>query len=331
MGEDLHMGLLVSINCATYNHEEYIAEALEGFLMQKTDFNYEILIGEDCSTDKTRKIVEEYIEQYPDKIKMITSENNVGERINFIRLLENSKGKYIAVCEGDDFWIDPYKLQKQVDYMEGNPECTLCFHAADIVLVSKKKTGMKIKPYYQTRVSPIEDIISGGGGFCHTASLLYPRKRMKNPPSFFLTAHVGDYPIQLILASQGYAYYIDDCMSAYRTGVKGSWTSRQGSGECLRSKMTRIHEGNIQILTAFNKYTSLKHQESVSSAIFENEFAISIIRGKRKGQKINKYEDHINSLGFKKSLKIRLQYNYPKSYMKLTGLKKIIFNKRLFN
>ena len=138
LGKRETVSILVSINCITYNQEEYVADAIEGFLMQKTDFDYEILIGEDCSTDNTRKIVEEYAAKYPDKIRLITSERNVGCRKKFTEgFSSNSKGKYIAECEGDDYWIDPYKLQKQVDYLEGNPECTLCFHAAELVRAPK--------------------------------------------------------------------------------------------------------------------------------------------------------------------------------------------------
>jgi len=112
---------LVSIICITYNHEPYIAEAIEGVLMQKCSFPIELVIGEDCSTDNTRKICEEYANK-SELIKLLPTETNLGMMPNFIRTLQSCTGKYIAMCEGDDYWTDPLKLQKQVDFLEANAE-----------------------------------------------------------------------------------------------------------------------------------------------------------------------------------------------------------------
>lgn len=120
--------IIVSIVCITYNHEPYLHDALEGFLMQKTTFPFEIILAEDCSTDGTRSICEVYAEKYPDTIRYIWSENNVGAVENEARALRSAKGKYIALCEGDDYWTDPLKLQKQVDFMEAHPEYSVTFH-----------------------------------------------------------------------------------------------------------------------------------------------------------------------------------------------------------
>jgi len=190
-----NLAVLVSINCTTYNHEMYIADAIESFLMQKTNFDYEILIGEDCSTDNTKKIVEALAKKHPNKIRVITSSKNVGARKNSMRLLENSRGKYIAECEGDDYWTDPYKLQKQMDYMVSHPNCSMSFHASEIIKAPNHATGMVVKPYKQSKKSTVEDIIIGGGGvLCHriyglfkkaygeSSSILYrcPCRRLSN-------------------------------------------------------------------------------------------------------------------------------------------------------
>jgi len=121
---------MLSVVCITFNHKQYIRDAIEGFLMQETTFKIEILIGEDCSIDGTREIVFDYKKKYPDLIRVITSNSNVGMDANGIRTLNAARGKYIALCEGDDSWIDPLKLQKQVDYMESHPGCSLSVHAA---------------------------------------------------------------------------------------------------------------------------------------------------------------------------------------------------------
>lgn len=259
--------VLVSICCTTYNHEQYIQDAIEGFLRQKTNFNYEILIGEDCSTDRTKKIVEEFVRAYPDKVRIVASEHNVGGRKNMYRLFQEATGKYIALCEGDDYWTDPYKLQLQVEYMESNPTCTLCFHAAEIVDASKKPTGQIQRSYSESRISPTADIIVCGGTFCPTVSLLFPAELMKNPPSLWWDAHVGDYPLQMFLASRGYAYYIDKVMSAYRTGVAGSWTTKlQLQNNNWREKQIEHCEANISLLNQFDKFTNNRFVDAVRKA-----------------------------------------------------------------
>ena len=118
---------VVSICCITYNHEKYIEETIDSFLMQETDFPFEVVIGEDCSTDNTRKIVEKYKEMYPNIIKLIVSENNVGMQANGQRTMEACIGEYMALCEGDDYWTDKNKLQIQKDFLESNPEYIICY------------------------------------------------------------------------------------------------------------------------------------------------------------------------------------------------------------
>ncbi|MBI4315421.1 MAG: glycosyltransferase, partial [Chloroflexi bacterium] len=124
---------LVSVRTVTYNHEGFIARCLEGILMQRTSFPFEVVVGEDCSTDRTREIVLAYAAEFPDKIRVITSERNVGGARNAVRVQQACRGKYQAFCEGDDYWVDPLKLQKQVNFMETHPEIPLCFHNAFVI------------------------------------------------------------------------------------------------------------------------------------------------------------------------------------------------------
>lgn len=143
------MNLKVSIACITYNHERYIKQALDSFLMQITSFQYEIVIGEDCSTDRTREIVSQYQRQYPEKIRFISSTANVGMSCNFVRTLGKCNGKYIAICEGDDYWIDPCKLQKQVDFLEKNPTYGLVY--TDIIVVNDHNDLIQWDPLDEVR------------------------------------------------------------------------------------------------------------------------------------------------------------------------------------
>ena len=131
----------VSIACVSYNHENYISDAIEGFLMQETDFNFEIIIGDDCSTDGTKSILEKYKSKYPEKIRIISSVQNRGSLKNNIKVISTCKGKYIAFCDGDDYWTDPLKLQKQVDFLEANSDYVMTY--SDVSVVDEKNLAVK--------------------------------------------------------------------------------------------------------------------------------------------------------------------------------------------
>lgn len=151
---------LVSVKMITYNHEPYIAQAIEGVLQQKTTFPIELIIGEDCSTDGTRKIVLEYQKKYPNVIRVLTSDQNVGARRNGIRTDSPCRGKYIAYCEGDDYWHDLQKLQKQVDFLEQNPDYGAVH--SDVVLydVSQKKARQTRKQIALDDAKAYEEILT---------------------------------------------------------------------------------------------------------------------------------------------------------------------------
>ena len=210
----------VSVICTTYNHEKYIAQALESFLAQITDFKFEILVHDDLSTDSTESIVRKYESEYPEMIRAFYEvENQYSKGISIMRtiLIPEARGKYMAICEGDDYWTDVYKLQKQVDYMERHPKCSLCIHASEIV----DSTGNRIQlisPQNESGKIDADKLIRGGGGFIATNSILTPMYLAKNTPSYFDILSI-DYVWQMYLASKGDTYYIAEIMSAYRKGV----------------------------------------------------------------------------------------------------------------
>ncbi|MDQ3815609.1 MAG: glycosyltransferase family 2 protein, partial [Armatimonadota bacterium] len=125
----------VSIVMVTYNHEKYIAQAVESVLMQETNFDYELIIGEDCSQDKTRAIVMDFQRRFPERIRLLLPEKNLGGsgKTNFLQTLAAAQGQYVALLEGDDYWTSPHKLQKQVDFLDSHPECAICFHKSNML------------------------------------------------------------------------------------------------------------------------------------------------------------------------------------------------------
>jgi glycosyltransferase involved in cell wall biosynthesis len=224
---------LVSICCITYNHEDYIRDAIEGFLMQETDFPLEIIVHDDASTDATADIIREYERKYPDIIKPIYQTENQyskGKVTILFPLFKAAKGKYIALCEGDDYWIDPLKLHKQITEMEKHLDCYISFHPAIIRCVNGSRDDRMLGFHSEkTSIFSIEKVILGGGYFMHTGSIVLNRLVLPRIISFLdiaKDAPVGDMYMQILGAEHGGALYLSDVMSVYRSEVPGSWSER---------------------------------------------------------------------------------------------------------
>lgn len=210
----------VSICMITYNHEKYIAQAIEGILMQKTNFDFEIVIGEDCSTDNTRKIISEFSYKYPGKFKLILHKNNIGAMANQIAVLQYCTGKYIACCEGDDYWTDPYKLQKQVDFLEGNPDFAICHHNVQVIYDDNRKSCFS-NSSSQKEVTIIEDLAQEN--YISAVSCVFRNGLIKEFPEWFKNTPIGDYPLHMLNSQYGKIKYIPDVMGVYRVHKEGIW------------------------------------------------------------------------------------------------------------
>jgi len=262
---------LVSVCMLSYNHEKWIGQAIEGVLNQKTNFCFELIISDDCSTDSTQTIINNYTSKEPNLIIPIFNKSNLGLAINFSSALNSCKGRYIAICEGDDFWTSRDKLRKQAAYMEGHPECGMCFHSSEIV---GGKGPAMIRPYSESCVSPTEDIIVGGGGFMATNSIMYRKDIMEDPPEFYMSSPIKDFPLQIFTSTKQYAYYIDEVMSAYRVGAEGSWTSRMNAASDRTEKMIRHIKKINAMLKGFDEYSGGKYSTSVKRKIMDNNLEI---------------------------------------------------------
>ena len=206
-----------------YNQEKYIDLCIKGILNQKTNFDFELLISDDCSTDNTRQIIERYVEQYPNRIKTIFRQKNIGPMNNFIETLNLVDTEYVALCDGDDFWIDNNKLQKQVDYLDSNKKCNICFHKVEVFWDDMS---------YITSLHPVnfEEYINFNEllreNFITANSVVYRWKyRKKNSliNDFPKDIVPGDYYLNLIHAHNSKIGYIDDIMSKYRRNPSGMW------------------------------------------------------------------------------------------------------------
>lgn len=218
----------LSVCLITYNHANYISEAIDGVLMQRVNFSWELIIADDFSTDGTREIVLIYKEKYPEFIKLILQKKNVGREQNWFDLLNAPAFKYIAYIEGDDYWTDPYKLQKQVDFMEANPDCSICFHAAELVYENNMGNSYIHRPKKipQNRKFNIKHAILGGGGFMMMTSMLFRTDCFRNYSDWCRCAPVGDVPLMLDLAEQGNIGYLDENMCVHRELSNNSWSNK---------------------------------------------------------------------------------------------------------
>lgn len=257
----------VSIICFVYNHAKYLKSALEGFVNQKTSFNYEVIIHDDASTDESAQIIQEYAKQYPDIIKPICQKENQyskGISIFDTYMLPMCSGEYIAICEGDDYWCCNDKLQKQVDFLDNHKEYSACVHnTIQYDMVSNKKTTM----YEVLEDCDLltEAIISRTSSCFHTSSLVYRKEYALVRPSYFTKAKgFSDYPRAIQLALAGKIRFIATTMSVYRYGTVGSWTNRLKSDT---KKTALSYFCFCEILKDVNQYTKGKYNEVVSEAI----------------------------------------------------------------
>ncbi|MGP9670023.1 glycosyltransferase family 2 protein [Pseudoalteromonas sp. AOP31-A2-14] len=219
---------MVSILCNTYNQKIYIEDAFRGFLIQQTGFVFEVIIHDDASTDGTSDIVREYAKRYPKIFKpVIQTENQYSQKKKIISISASyAKGEYIAICEGDDFWIDEFKLNKQVNALLELPNLKLCFTAA--LSLDQNNCTKVIASYNNDKlIIPSSEVIQGGGDFIPTASIVMHSSVMKSLPTWFASAPVGDIFIQINGAKDGGALYLPDHTTVYRVEALGSWSASQ--------------------------------------------------------------------------------------------------------
>lgn len=210
----------VSVIVPTYNHENYISQALESILSQKVTFPIEILIGDDCSTDKTCEIIKEYKSKYPDLIRLFLHEKNVGATKNAYELLMNARGKYLATLEGDDYWIDDYKLQKQVDFLEQNEDyvgCTNYFTLVDEYNTMLKHQNLSwVKSKRSFTLDDFDGIMMPGQPSTFVRRNIFLDKSKDYSIIYKAHSMIGDRTLMLIFLSFGSFYCFEENMSCYR-------------------------------------------------------------------------------------------------------------------
>lgn len=238
----------LSIVMIAYNMERYIRQAIDSVLAQRVDFDYELVIGEDRSTDRTREIVLEYAARWPDRIRPILRDVNLGMNRNFKETLQQARGQFVALLDSDDYWTSPDKLQRQMDFLRSHPECSICFHNA---LVVYEDGGLPTHPFHMERpqylisrrlpkpISTLADLVEGN--FMQTGSVMFRAGLYGELPHWYLEMPTFDWPLHVLNAEHGSIGYIDEVLGAYRVHSAGFWSTQMAHYRRITDVEAMIH------------------------------------------------------------------------------------------
>jgi len=251
--ENIRMKLSVAI--VAYNQDRFIGQAIESVLAQRVNFDYEIVIGEDCSTDYTRAVVLDLHRRYPDRIVPILRERNIGALRNLESTLTVCRGKYLAILEGDDYWTSVDKIQKQVDFLEAHPDCAISCHRVRF-LDETRAVEAEIFPSLPAGRYTIKDLLKGN--FVMTCSAVLRLDQCGPLPTCFSTMRVGDWPRSVLAARRGNIELMDEIMAVYRVHSGSMWSSM--------SHLERYEECS-QMLKALDKYLCFEYTDTIRQTI----------------------------------------------------------------
>ena len=274
----------VTIYCTAYNHEPYIRDALEGFLSQKTDFTFEILVTDDASADGTTGILREYQARYPDIVRFFHQEKNLfSQGINIYEeiMYPNTRGQYVAYCEGDDYWTDPEKLQKQVSFLDSHPDYSACVHNSICHFCAGNHPDAPLLPFSGDRDVPFSQIIQGMSRCFHTSSILGRAEFLCNPPDFQAVAFTygfTDYALSLWLCLNGRIRFLDSPMSVYRINSNpASWSSGR---DAAYQKKTAFVTGEIEMMKAMLPHLNTQQTALTEAELLKREYELLYLSGK---------------------------------------------------
>lgn len=255
----------VSVLMLTFNHEKYIEQAIESVLMQVVNFDYEIVIGDDFSTDKTRAILINYNNKYKNRIRLLLKEYKLGIMENYIQTFKACRGKYIAILEGDDYWTSKYKLQSQVDLLDSNNDFTVCFHP---VIKFHQHTGETsiLNPAQINEVSTIDNLVLEN--YIPTCSVMYRNFIIKDFPEWFKKLSFGDWTTSILHAQKGKIGKINKIMGVYRIHQGGVWS--------MQNEINKIM-ATVEAYTCINTYLNYEYDNTIRKGISSCYYRLSRI------------------------------------------------------
>lgn len=322
--------IMVSILCTCYNHEQYINQCLDSLIMQETNFKYEIIINDDSSTDNSANIIKHYQEQYPEIIKPIyqkTNQYSQGKNIYKSYLLPNAQGKYIAMCEGDDYWTHPYKLQKQYDTMKAHPEFGFCTHLVEC----KSEDLSKVVGYFptitiNTGIIYKDDFITNyfmDKWWFQLTSYFFKKNDLvqfyKNKDKIFGKSPVDDELMLMYFGCKWDTYYLNEKMSVYRRFSKGSWSSNNNNTKLQNLKKHKYDL--IKVYKKFNKFTYYKYNKLIKKTIEHRYYDVAYFTNNEK-LKLRKCKSLYTGTNTKNTIYLYAQAYIPNLLHKYQIIKK---------
>ena len=251
----------VSVLMITYNQDQFVGQAIESVLSQQVDFEYELVIGEDCSTDRTREIVASFGAKFPDRIRLLLPKSNLGMQENFKATLAACSGQYVAVLEGDDYWTSPLKLKRQVEFLDAHSDCAICFHSVVRSWPGQPESILPESRYQQDRYTTRDLLFFN---FIPTCSVVFRRGLFGELPDWMGTLGFSDWPIHILNSECGSIGFINQTMGVYRIHSEGAWSGRTSSQRW--SDIVRFYEV-IDAHLKFKYHGVIKRR--VSAALFE--------------------------------------------------------------
>ena len=266
----------VSVLLTTYNHEKYIAQALDSVLMQETDFDYQIVVLEDCSTDATRDIVKAYHKQYPDRIRLSLAQRNQHSNERFADEFQAAPSPYLAMLDGDDYWTSPKKLQMQANFLQSHPECAICFHNVLRMYQDEDRAPLLYNSAEQKPISEIEDLWQHC--FIGGCTPMLRKDAIGTLPDWYNNLPCGDWPLFLLAAERGKIGYIDEVLGVYRIHKGGVWSKLDN---------TQRLESLIDLYDRMNANFAFRYDKVVQSvqAKWKNELKIA----RKSNEFVNRY------------------------------------------
>jgi glycosyltransferase involved in cell wall biosynthesis len=261
----------VSIVCISYNQENYIRQTLDGFVSQETKFSYEIIVADDRSSDATPVIIEEYAKKYPDLIKPILRTKNLGPQENFADALRKATGDYIALCEGDDFWIDPLKLQKQADFLDSHGAYDLVFHPVRVFFENHEEEDAVYPLETNEKRFNLKNLLKNN--FIQTNSVMYRKVDYSNLSTDIMPF---DWYLHLFHVRDGKIGFIDEVMSAYRRHAGGIWWNQHSQPELIWKKYAYSYLKLLHEIMLLHGNKS-EHRQIINSHIYGSFEAIASV------------------------------------------------------
>lgn len=262
----------VSVLIVTYNHGKYISQALESALEQRVAFDYEIVVGDDFSTDGTREILVEFQKRHPNRIRLLLHPQNLGlkGKMNFVQTFDACKGEYIALLEGDDYWTSPHKLQRQADFLDQHHECSVCFHSVCVVDSTGELKQSQMPDRTPKAFLSIDDLLVDN--FIPTCSVMFRSHLFGNFPNWFFQLRQGDWPLHILNAQHGNIGYLDGAMGAYRVHDGGTWSSSDQIGQV---------ESIIKVYRCFDTHFARKYRKTIRALISKRYYELARLHEKR--------------------------------------------------